>query len=198
MTPVRLLSLFLLPVLAAATDYQLCFLEDGPQSGKLDSARSKELQSAHMAHIQAMWKSGDLESAGPTSGLPGTRGVFLFSASQNDATRLASADPKVLAGELKISCQTWKGPARVGKAYRAAYGKPGFKESYVRRVGVLFQTVRPASPSTKVIVAGPLMGIEYSYFALLDTDDLPKIKTLFPDAKVFLWFHDAQVWDGVS
>lgn len=198
MTPARLLSIILLPALAAAADYQLCFLEDGPESGKIEAARLKELQAAHMAHINAMWKSDDLESAGPTSGLSGTRGVFLFSASLDQATRLALADPKVIAGELKISCQTWKGPANVGRAYRSAHGKTGFKETYVRRVGVLFQTVRPASPTTKVIVAGPLTSSEYSYFVLLDTDELPRIKKLFPDAKVFLWFHDTQVWEGVS
>lgn len=198
MTQALLLSLILLPMLAVAADYQLCFLEDGPEAGKVEAARAKELQAAHMGHIGAMWKSGDLESAGPISGLAGSRGIFIFSASAGEAARLASADPKVLAGELKIQCQTWRGPANVGKAYREDYGKPGFKETYVRRVGVVLKTVRPAAADIKLIASGPLSGGEDSYFAVLDTEDLPRIKSLFPNAKVFLWFHDAQVWNGVS
>ncbi len=198
MTQPRLLSLILLPALAAAADYQLCFLEDGPEAGKIEAARAKELQAAHMGHIGAMWKSGDLESAGPISGLTGSRGIFIFSAPAAEAARLASADPKVVAGDLKINCQTWRGPAQIGKTYREAYGKPGFKETYVRRVGIVLKTVRPAAADIRLIASGPLTGGEDSYFAVLDTEDLPKIKKLFPEAKVFLWFHDAQVWNGVS
>ena len=198
MIQVQLLSLILFPVLACAADYQLCFLEDGLESGKIEAARAKELQAAHMGHIGAMWKSGDLESAGPISGLAGSRGIFILSASASEAARLASTDLKVLAGDLKINCQTWKGPANIGKAYRETYGKPGFKETYVHRVGIVLKAARPVAADLKLIASGPLRGGEYSFFAVLDTDDLPKVKNIFPEAKVFLWFHDAQVWNGVS
>jgi hypothetical protein len=33
---------------------------------------------------------------------------------------------------------------------------------------------------------------------VLDSEAIQEIKKLFPEAKVFLWFHDAQVWNGVS
>jgi hypothetical protein len=110
MTQTRLLSLILFPMLAAVSDYQLCFLEDGPEAGKIEAARAKELQAAHMGHIGAMWKSGDLESAGRISGLAGSSGIFVFSAPTAEAARLAAADPKLVAGDLKINCQTWRGP----------------------------------------------------------------------------------------
>ncbi len=65
MTQALTLSLTLLPALATAADYQLCFLEDGPESGKIEAAQAKALQAARMGHIGAMWTSGDFESAGP-------------------------------------------------------------------------------------------------------------------------------------
>ena len=197
-----ILARILLPlqfsILVFAADYQLCFLNDGPNAGKLEPERAKQLQAAHMQHIGDMWKSGALESAGPISGLPGSRGIFLFQASTAEAARLASLDPKVIAGDLKVDCQTWKGPEGVGKSYRKAYGKPGFKEIYVRRVGLLMKKVTPGDSLGGVLVAGPMTGGDYGYFALLETDDLEKVKKQFPDARTFLWFHDAQVWDGVS
>ncbi len=195
---VLILLVFQFSILASAAEYQLCFLNDGPNAGKLEPERSKQLQAAHMQHIQAMWKSGALESAGPISGLPGSRGIFLFQSSKEESARLASADPKVMAGELRIDCQSWNGPEGVGKNYRKAYGQPGFKEVYVRRVGLMMKKVVPGHSLGSVRVAGTLAGGDYGYFVLLETDDLEKVKLQFPDARSFLWFHDAQVWDGVS
>lgn len=194
----RILPLLAIPFLALGTEYQLCFLMDGPNTGKIDAERSKQLQAAHMEHIKAMWKSGALESAGPISGAPGARGIFLFSASAAETARLASADPKVIAGDLRLACHTWDGPAGVGKAYRDAAAKPDFAEKYTRKVGVLFQIVTPAPGLAKVRVSGIVRGSDYRYFALLDTDRLDAVKAKFPDALAFLWFHDERVWDSLE
>ena len=41
-------------------------------------------------------------------------------------------------------------------------------------------------------------GCRGSEAPLLDREDLAKVKEEFPQATCFLWFHDAQVWNGVS
>ena len=169
-----------------------------PDAGKLQPERAKQLQAADRQHIAEMWKIRALESAGPISGLPGSRGILLFQSSTAEAARLASFDPKVIAGDLKIDCQTWKGPVGVAKSYRKAYGKPGFIESYVHKVNLLMKKVTPGDSLGGVLVAGFMTGVDYGYFALLETDDLEKVKKQFPGSLTFLWFHDAQVWDGVS
>jgi uncharacterized protein YciI len=186
----KLLAL-LLPSLALAADYQLCFLEDGPAAGTIEKAKATELQAAHMAHINAMWKQGALESAGPIASLPGSRGIFLFSAQQNEASTLAAKDPKVLAGELKINCQTWQGPAGVGKHYREAYAKPGFKDQMTRKVALLLKTPEKLE---NVLIEGPITTGPYKHFAVLQSGDLKEAQAKHPQATAFIWFHDPQVW----
>lgn len=187
--------MLLAPLASFAAEYQLCFLEDGPNAGNIEKIRAESLQAAHMAHISAMWKSGALESAGPVGGLPGARGIFLFRASAAEAAKLGAADPKVQAGDLKLSCSTWTGPAGVGKAYREAYGKPGFVDQMRRKVVVL---LKDQIELDNVIVAGPLSGSPYRYFAVLDADDLAKVQRTMPEVTAFVWFHDTRVWNGVS
>ncbi len=191
----------ILPLLALTlfgADYQLCLLLDGPNSGKIEVDRAKQLQSAHMQHIVEMWKSGSLESAGPISGAPKARGIFLFSASASEAARLGAVDPKVVAGDLRLSCHTWTAPAGIGKSYREASSRPGFAPQYTTNVGVLMKIVTPAPSFGQPRISGVLHGGDYHYFALFDTDQLAAVQAKFPDGLAFLWFHDARVWDGVT
>jgi hypothetical protein len=198
MLSLRTLSLLLVPALGSAASYQLCFLENGPNAGKIEKERAQQLQASHMQHINAMWQSGSLESAGPVSGLPGSRGIFLFDSSMEESMRLGAGDPKVAAGELKLTCHGWTGPSGVGNAYRQAYGKPGFQDKMARRVAVLFLKPVSAASLPNVIVSGPLTRSAYAFFAVLDTDDLAKVQAAFPEARAFQWFHDTQVWNGVN
>jgi hypothetical protein len=103
MLVLRWLSVLTLPLLANGAEYQLCFLEDGPNAGKLPAEQAKQLQAEHTQHINRMWKDGALESAGPVAGLARTRGIFLFNSSAETAAKLGAADPKV-AGDLKLRC----------------------------------------------------------------------------------------------
>lgn len=76
----RLLGcLTILPLFLMGAEYSLCFLGAGPKSGTIEKAEAQELQKKHMDHINAMWKAGVLESAGPVAKLSGRRGIFLFS-----------------------------------------------------------------------------------------------------------------------
>jgi len=180
----------LIPALAFAADYQLCFLEDGPAAGTIEKTKATELQAAHMTHINAMWKQGALESAGPIAGLPGTRVIFLFSSPLQSAIELGAKDPKVQAGDFKITCHTWRGPNAVGKLYRESYGKPGFKDQMTRRVALLLKAPQKIEG---VLVEGPLTTGPFKHFAVLQSSDLKQAQAQYPDAHAFLWFHDTQV-----
>ena len=46
----RILSLLALPLFAS--DYQLCLLFDGPNSGKIENERAKQLQAVHLRHVE--------------------------------------------------------------------------------------------------------------------------------------------------
>jgi len=126
------------------------------------------------------------------------RGFFLFGSTLDEAKKLVELDPKLTEGDLKMSCHSWEGPNGVGKAYREAYGKPGFANKMARLVAVLLKQPLSGNVLPKAIVSGPLKGGDYAFFALLDTEDLAKVKAELPEAKAFIWLHDIQVWNGVS
>ncbi|WP_051669515.1 hypothetical protein [Bryobacter aggregatus] len=198
MTYFRRFCCILFTISAFAADYQLCFLKDGPNSGKLSPERSKQLQTSHLQHIREMWKSGALESAGPVSGLPGVRGILLFNRPAQAATKLAAADPKVVAGDLRAECTSWTAPAGIGKAYREAAARPGFAEKAANKVGLLMKIATPIRGLGSVSVAGVLGSGEYRYFAVLDNDQIEAVQRKFSGETVFLWFHDDRVWDGLT
>lgn len=187
------LCMILVPVLLPAAPYQFCFLEDGVNSGKLEKQQATELQAAHMKHINAMFAGGTLEVAGPIAGLPNTRGIFVFSGDPAAALELASQDPTVKAGTLKVSCQSWEGPAGIAREYRKLAAQPDFKNKMARKTVVILAKA-PAQPPVKVIAAGALKN---GYLIVLDDDNLEAARPLYPGATVFHWFHDVQVWIGV-
>jgi hypothetical protein len=183
-------------------EYSLCFLGTGPKSGSIEKAAAQELQKQHMAHIDAMWKAGVLESAGPVAKLAGKRGIFLFSVPVAQAQEWAGKDPKVLAGDLSLECFLWDGPAGVGKAYREAYGKPGFAEKFGKFSAVL----SAEAPVGEVVVSGKLSGAPWKYFSVLAGEVLAGEvlagevlagEVLAGEASggvIFDWYHDPQVW----
>ncbi len=166
----------------SGAEYSLCFLGAGPKSGSIEKAAGQELQKQHMAHIDAMWKAGVLESAGPVAKLAGKRGIFLFSVPIAQAQEWAGKDPKVLAGDLSLECFLWDGPAGVGKAYREAYGKPGFAEKFGKFTAVLSAN----APTGEAVVSGKLFEAPWKYFSVLPGAP--------GEGTVFDWYHDPQVW----
>jgi uncharacterized protein YciI len=166
----------------AGADYSLCFLGAGPKSGTIDKAEAQELQKKHMAHIEATWKAGVLESAGPVGGLSGKRGIFLFSVSIDKAQEWAGKDPKVLAGDLSLECYLWEGPDKVGTHYREAYGRPGFAEKFAKYTGVLSDV----APQGKTMAQGKLKNAPWKYFSV--------VEGAAKEGTVFDWYHDPQVW----
>lgn len=178
----RLLTLVCVAGSVLAADYSLCFLGAGPKSGTIEKAEAQELQKKHMGHIDAMWKAGVLESAGPVGRLTGKRGIFLFSVPIHKAQEWAGKDPKVLAGDLSLECFLWEGPAGVGTHYREAYGKPGFAEKFGKHTAVLGDV----APQGKTIVQGKLKNAPWKYFSV--------VEGAASEGTVFDWYHDPQVW----
>lgn len=169
-----------------AAEYSLCFLGSGPKSGTIEKAEAQELQKKHMAHIDAMWKAGVLESAGPVGRLSGKRGIFLFSVPIDKAQEWAGKDPKVLAGDLALECYVWEGPEKVGALYREVYGKPGFKEKFGKHTAVLGDAETPG----KIIVQGRLKNAPWKFFSVVEGEASA--------GTVFDWYHDPQVWPSVG
>ena len=73
-----------------------------------DSLQSAKIQAGHMEHIGKMAKTGKLVSAGPFEKSAEHRGLLLFDLDTvEEAIKLASDDPAVLAGRLKIEAFYW-------------------------------------------------------------------------------------------
>lgn len=186
--------LLLTPPLPAA-DYSFCFLKNGSQAGQHDKTRLAELGAAHMRHINAMYEAKALDGAGPVAQWPGTRGIFLFSVPLPEAEKLGNQDPMVRSGEMRLECYPWQGPRRIGQRYRELATQPGFQNRMARRVVVLLPETKALD---RTLAAGPLSAGPYKFLAVLDREDIDAVRAEVPGAQVFLWFHDVQIWEGIS
>ncbi len=187
--------LLLLAPSAFAADYSFCFLKNGPQAGQQDKNRLAELGAAHMKHINAMYEAKALDGAGPVAQWPGTRGIFLFVVPLAEAEKLGNQDPMVRSGEMRLECHRWQGPGRIGQRYRELAAQPGFQNKMGRRVVVMLPEAKALD---RILAAGPLSAGAYRFLAVLDREDIEAVRAEMPGAQVFLWFHDVQIWEGIS
>ena len=87
--------------------YYMCFLKRGDNRTQ-DSAASALIQKGHMEHLSKLYKEGHIQIAGPFGGDGEIRGIVVFSVkSKEEAERLASEDPAVIAGRLKVEIHEW-------------------------------------------------------------------------------------------
>jgi uncharacterized protein len=96
--------------------YQLVLLMRAPTWKKLPDAEAKALQAAHIAHLTKMGESGKAVVCGPFDQQqdPAFRGACLYAVkTPEEARALASGDPTVTAGQLRVEVMTWW----VGKGY---------------------------------------------------------------------------------
>ena len=115
--------------------YQLGFLTRGERWTPAQTDETRAIQAGHLAHIEAMARTGKLILAGPFLYAPEDgeqilRGIFLFDvADRAEAQALAAEDPAVKAGRLKIEFRTWYGPFGITYEEHAKYfpGAPGGK-----------------------------------------------------------------------
>ena len=87
--------------------YYMCFLKRGDNRTQ-DSAVSALIQKGHMEHLSKLYKEGHIQIAGPFGGDSEIRGIVVFSVkSKEEAERIASEDPAVIAGRLKVEIHEW-------------------------------------------------------------------------------------------
>ncbi len=87
--------------------YFMCFLKSGPERSQ-DSTQRAEIQKAHLAHIDKMWREGHASIAGPFEGGGDLRGIIIFNTkTAEEAGKLANQDPAVKAGRLVTEIIPW-------------------------------------------------------------------------------------------
>jgi hypothetical protein len=64
-----------------------------------------------------------------------------------------------------------------------------------RRVVVLLPEAKALN---RILAAGPLSAGAYRFLAVLDREDIEAVRAEMPGAQVFPWFHDVQIWEGIS
>ena len=91
--------------------YWMVFLERGDDPPELDEAASTALQRQHLAHLSKVQREGYALVAGPFE-VPENeplRGIVLYRGDleKERVVELASADPAVRAGRLKVRVMKW-------------------------------------------------------------------------------------------
>jgi uncharacterized protein len=94
--------------------YQVAFLKRGPNWTPQSTPETQKMQQAHMAHINAMAKTGKLILAGPFADSGPLRGMFVFKATAEEAKELAEQDPTVKAGRLVLEWHPWYSAKGIG------------------------------------------------------------------------------------
>jgi uncharacterized protein len=90
--------------------YQLVLLKRPANAPDYPPERLQEIQRGHLAHMTALGEAGHLVIAGPFSDQEDERlrGLALYQVgSIEEARRMASADPAVVAGRLEVEVLTW-------------------------------------------------------------------------------------------
>ena len=87
--------------------YFLVLLKKGPIRDQ-DSATSAEIQKAHLANINRLYKEGKIDMAGPIGNEGDLRGIFIFNCdSYDEVLMLCTTDPAIKAGRLIADIYPW-------------------------------------------------------------------------------------------
>ena len=116
-----------------------------------DGVTQPQLQKAHLANLDAMWKEGLLVASGPIADKGDLRGIVIFRGDQRAAveTRVAE-DPLVKAGFLEISMGPWLAPVGIGDAYKKwTAANPGAPDKMRTYQLVLLKTIWSAQRITQ-------------------------------------------------
>lgn len=89
--------------------YTFVLLRRGPRALDFSEDELDRLQTAHLAHLEALREGGALLVAGPFSEQPdeALRGFCLFSTGLEETQALMLADPSVAAGRLAAEVMVW-------------------------------------------------------------------------------------------
>lgn len=104
---------------AGLASYQLGLLRRGPRWTPEPTPEMMELQSRHLAHMDALVRAGKLVLAGPTDEpaeerkVGGLAGIVVFHTSAEEAAALVAADPAVEAGRLTVELYPWMATSKL-------------------------------------------------------------------------------------
>lgn len=87
--------------------YFIVFLKSGPNRSQTEE-EAAALQEQHLAYLGGLYEQGIINLNGPTGDDSDIRGFSVYNvATMDEAKRLASQDPMVKAGRLKIDVHSW-------------------------------------------------------------------------------------------
>lgn len=88
--------------------YYFCMLERGDAADSLDAEALARIQAGHLAHLSKLGDEGKICMAGPFENGDDWRGIVVYKVpTLDEAVSLASADPAVQAGRLKVRIVPW-------------------------------------------------------------------------------------------
>jgi uncharacterized protein len=91
--------------------YYMVILKTGPNRTQ-DSTETARIQAAHLANMGKMYDEKKLILAGPFMDDSTLAGILIFDVlTQEEAEKLGSADPAVIAGRLIFEVHPWYGPS---------------------------------------------------------------------------------------
>jgi len=128
--------------------YQLGLLRKGPSWTSMRSPEAEKIQAGHMENIGRMAGLGKLVAAGPIVDTGDLRGLFIFKASAEEATRLAAEDPAIKTGRLALMLLTWMAPKGIGATFIAEYQRDPAAKTTMTKYHIAF--LRAASSPSSV------------------------------------------------
>ena len=155
-----------------------------------DGVTQPQLQKAHLANLEAMWKEGLLVASGPIADKGDLRGVVIFRSDRTAVEKRIADDPLVKAGFLEMSMGPWLAPVGIGDEYKKwTAANPGAPDKMRTYQLVLLKTIWSAPRITqeeqrafvqqidqtvkagKLSVAGPVSeGSDLSWVLVLTAD----------------------------
>jgi uncharacterized protein YciI len=97
--------------------YFFVLLKTGPNTSQ-DTAAINNAFTGHMANINAMADAGKLKLAGPLSGNPELRGIFVIdAATEEEVKSLLAKDTAIEEGFLIPEILKWWGPNEIKTEY---------------------------------------------------------------------------------
>ena len=108
------------------TTYYVGFLYRGTNWTPLETPETRAIQQAHLANIQRMAEAGKLLVAGPFLDDGDLRGIYVFRVgSMAEAEALATTDPAVKAGRLRLEFHPWFAAKNITVTARKETTTPG-------------------------------------------------------------------------
>lgn len=98
--------------------YYLGLLYKGPARNQT-SEESEKIQTAHLKHLDSLYKNGNLLIAGPMGDDGDLRGIVVLKVnSMEEAKAIVDADPAIKAGRLRVELHPWMSQSLDVLAYK--------------------------------------------------------------------------------